>query len=205
MTGDGTSSAVVIDADDVTVKNLHITNFEIGIQVNGESNFLIQNKIEDSSIAGILINSDDNTVRRSILLNNNVGIGIQDGNDNEIRGNTITGDDTLSSIGGIALEGNSDFNTIKRNIVSGYVGGILVNGSLAELNFIIQNMANNNDSGIGVVGTPLLANYLLNNQTNDNDIVGIAALTAPVITNGNECQNNGLAGSIPTGLCSPQP
>jgi len=133
--GNGTGIAVLIQADNVTVKGFTIQYSGIGIAIMGNEtkryvgNNVSENVFRNNAEAILLINSDSNFIVNNSLYNN--GFGVQLGmaivsyssNNNMITGNTIT-----SSVRGIWLH-NSSHNVISRNIITNITGEGIITGT----------------------------------------------------------------------------
>jgi parallel beta-helix repeat protein len=204
----------------VTIKNLDIHHFQVGIRLaSSDGNVIFGNDVTNNLDAIELEYSDDNS-----LTGNNAsstadsGITLLYSNDNELRGNTASYNDfgiRLDFSNGNILRDNdvtnnsvginislSNGNLIKDNTASTNGNGIILNDS--DGNTLRRNHASDNIVGILLFNSA--ENILRSNTADSNDEVGYRLLESGntnVFMN-NKCSDNGVAGSDPAGLCTPQ-
>jgi parallel beta-helix repeat protein len=172
----------------VTVKNLKVNNFHIGIIAAGSDNTFVRNTAYNNEVGiGITYQGSHNTLVHNTA-NDNYGIGIYSYSNNTLVHNTAN-DNADRSI---------NFN--------GW--GIFLDG---PNNTVILNTANDNTGwGIGCIhfDGPCDNNILIINTANLNSEFGYRDGSSGSGTSGtantyitNECSGNGSGGSNPTGLC----
>ncbi len=128
-----------IGCDNVTVKDLILTNEACGIYFYNTINSSIQNNQLNNNGTGIYLNSSsDNTITGNTASSNNIGIYLSSSGSNTITGNITNDNDVV----GIQL----------------YSGGS---------NTVIDNTASNNRS-YGICLSVSNSNTLMNNTTNNN-------------------------------------
>ena len=128
--------ALVIEANNVSVVNCDISNFDIGIKILGSGNIIADNTITNNSKGGIVIEGDNNRV-----FNNN------------IRDNKWAN---------IEIKAGSEKNIIFNNtmidtpdIYQPYAGSLAAIGILGSDNIVLDNVIKNTHE-IGIKLTPLV-------------------------------------------------
>jgi len=160
--GDG---ILVYKSYNVTVKNLRVRGYDIGITFDSSSNSIIENvAVSSSSWSGIyftlssyntivnvtvsnslsgiyLYNSSSNIVVNVVVVGNGPGIWlIGSGN------NTIASITTTNNADGIAISISSNGNRVLNSIVSNNVCGISI--GLSSYNTVASNIVSNNSYGL---------------------------------------------------------
>jgi nitrous oxidase accessory protein len=144
--GGGEGTVVHVKADDVTVRNLHITH-------SGNSH--------DKVDAGILLTADNATIEHNTIDDVLFGIHLQQSNDNRIQHNQISSRPTTSSLRGESIRlWYSTGNLIKENTISGARDVLLTNSSE---NRIIGNYIEKSRIGMELI-------YSHDNELADNTI-----------------------------------
>jgi parallel beta-helix repeat protein len=143
VSGDGTSVGINVLADDVTVINCLVQNFEAGILVTGHA-VQIRNNVATHNGQGIRLAETTGSSVAGNNADNNSYWGIivaQASNHNAISGNSANGNRLI----GIAL------NTATDNLVTGnsanHNGGTGVDSLLSSRNQILDNVAMHNGVG----------------------------------------------------------
>ena len=166
LQGDGNENGITLeDIRNTTVKNLKISNFNIGIVVMGSNNNEIsKNTITDNFRGLDLTASEKNTVSGNYVANNNDGIALENMY-NDIVENTITNNINI----GIFLYG-AGYNNIIGNNITNNKRGIVV--SICYDNVIYHNdFVTDNSNGIWDNGKE--GNYWNNYTGLDSDEDGI--------------------------------
>jgi parallel beta-helix repeat protein len=156
----------IIDCENITVKNIEISNASIGIEIIGSDNCLItKSKIHSNFDAGVIFveRCNNNTISHCEISNNSHGIVIRSVHytffgSNDIIGNTLRFNDK-----GIYLLGLK--NTIKDNIITYNNEGIELRG----LQNVLTNNQIANSHGIGLYlfyasSCLIRSNNFINNQ-----------------------------------------
>ena len=219
--GNNAGIGVLLDGrSGVTIKDLAVHHFQVGIRLASSSgNFLNGNDVTNNLDAIELEYSDSNSVTGNNASSTaDSGITLLHSNGNDLRGNTASFNDF-----GIRLD-FSDDNTIRDNDVSNNSVGINISSSNGNLiksnqasingNGIILNDADNNllrrnyatENIVGILLFNSADNILKSNTANLNGEVGFRLLESGDSNTflNNKCSDNGVAGSDPTGLCTPQ-
>ena len=178
LTGDGTGNGVLLSGrTGVTVKNVIVKNFEVGIFLsNSDGNTLTSNTANSNTGDGISLEGSDGNTLKNNTANSNVNEGILL---NLSNGNTLTSNTANSNSFGILIIGSNNVlqrNTASLNIQSGFLL--------------------NTDTNTTLKG----------NTANSNGAFGYKSVSSTgLIFSKNKCSGNGSGGSDPTGLCLPQP
>ena len=138
-----TGQVVLVNCDNITIRDLNISNTSIGIELWGTTNSLIENNTVSNSLYGInLHSSDNNTLSNNYAsLNNDYGIWLGSSINNTLSNNAAN-----SNFNGISLNWCTD-NDLTSNITSSNnnYGIILVQSSN---NTLTGNTISNNGCGI---------------------------------------------------------
>jgi len=142
LQGDGNENGITLgDTDNNTVKNLKLTNFNIGIVVMGsDNNEILDNTITDNFRGLDLTASENNTVSGNYIANNTDGIALENVY-NSIFGNIITNNSNF----GIFLNG-AGHNNISGNNITDNGQGISV--YICDSNVIYHNNFVNNTNHV---------------------------------------------------------
>ncbi len=201
LTGNGSGESGVLGVylsgrTRVTVRNLNVTNFNIGIGLDSSSSNVISGNTANSNGAGIDLEntSDNNTISANTADSNYTGINLANSSSNNfVSGNTA--DFNVGSILSAGILVSSSSNTISGNTAnSNGIVGIELFSSTSNNNVnVTGNTTNSNfEAGIGLFD--FNNNEILNNSTMLNAI-GIAATDASSNTfSGNTISagNNGI-------------
>jgi parallel beta-helix repeat protein len=142
LQGDGNENGITLgDTDNNTVKNLKLTNFNIGIVVMGsDNNKILENTITDNFRGLDLTASENNTVSGNYIANNTDGIALENMY-NSIFGNIITNNSNF----GIFLNGAGYNNIIGNNITNNGRG---ISVYICDNNVIYHNNFVNNTNHV---------------------------------------------------------
>jgi parallel beta-helix repeat protein len=157
-----TAQIILANCTNFTIKNLHLSNVDVGIQLGlSYDNIISENIITGKNDCGILLepSSSNNMISGNTINKNLCGIGIGSSSENSISGNNII-DNTM----GILLGFSSDNNNINGNtITDNSIGIILITSS--DINISGNDIT---DNEIGIV-IEISSNNLvrLNNVTNN--------------------------------------
>jgi len=174
-TGSGKAGIILSGRSNVTIKNMEIRGFQVGVWLNTSfnshgikfdkcsKNHLFGNEITSNSVGVIFGFSHNNNFSRNNITSNCNGISL-DGSSN----NTIYGNNIASNEDGVSLY-NSHNNTISRNNITLNQNGIKLSGpyeySSGE-NIVYGNDVTNNNFGIQVTspGNSIHGNNITNNE-----------------------------------------
>jgi len=192
VTGPGPSNigaGVDISAHNgITVRNLNITGFSIGINISGTNpgpENIKKNTVENNTISGCttwgirLYLANDTILRENNISNNSDtcwGILIDtSGNSNNLQlGNTLTGNTVTGNGGGIWLKNSSRFNSLEGNIVTGHAASGIYLSVQSSNNNLTNNTSSSNRDGIKLNNSS--SNTLTGNTANANSIAGISLM-----------------------------
>ena len=195
LRGDGNQNGITLsDINNNTIKNLRLSNFNIGIVVMGSHNNTILDNIITDNFRGLdFTSSQNNTISGNYIANNTDGIAME-AIDNSIVKNTITNNiDT-----GIFLYA-AGFNNVIENNITDNNRGIMI--SICHNNMIYQNNFINNtnhiktDNSIVIWDNDKKGNYWDNYTGTDNNADGIGD-TVYIISENNQ-DNYPLINIIP--------
>jgi len=169
FTGNIFDYSIVVERDNIVVDGagytLQGTGSGEGVTLSGRSNVTIKNmKIKAFYIGIYLDGSSSNSITGNNITNNNSGgVYISYSSYNIVSGNNITG----ANLGeGICLEFSSSYNTVSGNeIANNSVTGVYLYDS-SSYNSVSGNRITNNGGGIGLDYSP--NNVLRNNSMADN-------------------------------------
>jgi len=195
LQGDGNQNGITLGiSNNITVKNLQLSSFNIGIVVMGsDNNKILENTITDNFRGLDLTASENNTVSGNHIANNIGGIALENMY-NSIVENTITNNSNF----GIHLYA-AGFNNIIGNNITNNGRGILV--SICYNNVIYHNNFVNNtnhvetDDSNGIWDNGEEGNYWDNYNGTDDNGNGIG--DTPYIINENNQDNYPLVNVIP--------
>jgi len=186
----------IVLKDGITVKNVRIDGFLLGISSAGTGNTIADNIIMNS-FSGITVGESNSQIIGNTVKNNVFGIIFFGGDGFMVTKNTV-----IDNQIGIRLQDSADGNTIEQNVVKNNIAGIEIFSS--QFNVVRENTVSKNDShGIQIARSP-------NNIVEENEIIknggfGIfEQLSFPNIYEDNHCSGNNSGGdqSSPIGLCS---
>ena len=141
LKGNGNENGITFKVNNITVRNLKLSSFNIGIVVMGsDNNKILENTITDNFRGLDLTASENNTVSRNYIKNNTYGIALENIN-NTINENTITNNNDI----GIFLNG-AGYNNIIGNNITDNKRGIVV--SICYDNVIYHNNFVNNTNHV---------------------------------------------------------
>jgi nitrous oxidase accessory protein len=149
----GVGSVVILDTDGATLRNLHLTNsgnshndIDAGVQVRGNFNYIVDNRIDDSLFGVDLQQSEFNVVRGNHISSKDVDLGIRGDAirlwysfDNRIEENIIEHSRDL-------VVWYSRDNVIRRNRSSG--GRYSLHFMYSQYNLVEENDFRGNSVGI---------------------------------------------------------
>ena len=178
----GTGSGTGIDLslrNNVTIKNVEVTNFHYGIFLVVSSNNTVTGNTASNNDYGILLwSSSNNTVTGNTASNNAYGIDLYDSSNNTVTGNTASNNSY-----GIHLVVSSN-STVTGNTASNNSVGIYLSSS--SNNRITGNTASNNDDH-GIYLRISSNNVLFHNNLIDNaNNVEVSPANPNVLDNGIE-------------------
>ncbi|KYK33784.1 MAG: hypothetical protein AYK22_06105 [Thermoplasmatales archaeon SG8-52-3] len=157
---------ILINCNEITIKNLNIIDTHIGIILIKSNNCLItSNQINSNIKNGIdLYRSSYNEIKDNYLSNNEIGIFILNSDDdNTIAGNTIT----TNEFYGIVLS-SSNNNVIRNNEIESH-NGYGINLITSKDNSITSNNISDNNLGIAILSTGSYGNEIYHNNFLNND------------------------------------
>jgi len=204
--GTKTRSGISMNADNGTIKNLRVNNYEYGINLEGSSLNTITNCSVTNSSYGIYIrgpiqggtDSKRNAISNNTLTNNDMGIYLIF----YAQFNNITGNVLANNNYGIALY-RAQSNTISSNIIANNTkNGIEFSGSEVTENRFFSNNVTSNNVGI-------YFNAASSNTVSDN-IIANNNYGLELDTSNNHFKNNniyentynlGIVGSSPEHYC----
>jgi len=193
LQGDGNENGIILSNINSTVKNLKLSNFNIGIVVmSSENNKILENVITDNFRGLDLTASENNIVSGNYIANNNDGIALENIN-NEIIENTITDNTNI----GIFLNGAGYNNIIENNITNngrGILVSICYNNVIHHNNFVNNTNDVETDGSINIWDNEFEGNYWSDYNGTDNDADGIG--DTPYIINENNQDNHPLMNII---------
>ena len=162
-----TTNMITIKANNCTIKNFKIINYNISQNINGINIKSINNTVSGNSILyftegiNVDITSKNNFIIDNEIINNYNGIIISDSIENTIKNNTITS----NSMYGVYLRTQTRNNDISWNFISNNSYGIRVKS--ATNNEIYKNILTKNQYGIyfccGARGNNVYHNNFINN------------------------------------------
>lgn len=177
----GNRNGITLNADNVTVQGLCVTNARIGIEVVSSNNKIIGNEIRDSWTGIAIISSNGNVLKNNLASDGWRGIYLKDSSDNAIIGNVVR-DNKWS---GFVFE-SSNNNLAKENqIRSNYRGFELIN---SDKNTFSDNILAENRYDDELVSAEATRDL--------EDIVGEQSFEAPSVKV-NETEPLGTIGSEP--------
>jgi parallel beta-helix repeat protein len=195
LEGTGNENGLILsNINNVTIKNLKLSSFNIGIVVMGSNNnSILENTLTDNFRGLDLTSSENNTVSGNYIANNEDGISLENIH-NDLIGNTITN----NTDSGIFLNGAGYNNIIGNNITDNSRG---ISVSISDANVIYHNNFANNtnhvktDNSIGIWDNGEEGNYWDNYTGLDNNGDGLG--DTPYIIDENNQDNYPLTNVIP--------
>ena len=173
LQGDGNQNGITLRfGNNITVNNLQLSSFHIGIVVMGsDNNKILENTITDNFRGLDLTGSENNTVSGNYIANNVGGIALENMY-NSIVENTITNNSNL----GIHLYGAGYNNIIGNNITNngrGILVSICYNNVIYHNNFVNNTNHVETDDSNGIWNNGEEGNYWDDYTGVDNDGDGI--------------------------------
>ena len=207
---DSGSGILLVGVSNVTVKDCHVTNFGAGFSLSSsDRNTLKDNLATDNGFTGFLLNASDGNTLKDNLATDNIGRGFVLGSGST--GNTLKDNmATDNGFRGFDLNASSDDNMLKGNVADDNdSAGFVVSGGSTG-NTLKENTATDSEfEGFAIFSS---GNILKKNTADDNGTFGYRDTTGPANTypalsnkHANLCTGNTSGGSLPTGLCTPQP
>jgi parallel beta-helix repeat protein len=193
--GDGNENGITLsDVNNITVKNLKLSGFNIGIVIMGsDNNRILENTITDNFCGLDLIASENNTVSGNYIANNTDGIALENVY-NSIVENTITNNSNI----GIFLNGAGYNNIIGNNITDnnrGIVVSICYDNVIYHNNFVNNTNHVETDDSNNIWDNAEEGNYWDNYTGLDSDGDGIG--DTPYVIDDNTQDNYPLVNIIP--------
>jgi parallel beta-helix repeat protein len=195
LQGDGNENGITLsDVNNITVKNLKLSSFNIGIVVMGsDNNRILENTITDNFRGLDLTASTNNTVSGNYIANNTDGIGLENMY-NSIVENTITNNSDI----GIFLNGAGYNNIIGNNITDnnrGIVVSICYDNVIYHNNFVNNTNHVETDDSSDIWEYAEEGNYWDNYTGLDSDGDGIG--DTPYVIDDNTQDNHPFVNIIP--------
>jgi parallel beta-helix repeat protein len=195
LQGDGNQNGITLGiSNNITVKNLQLSSFHIGIVVMGsDNNKILENTITDNFRGLDLTASENNTVSGNHIANNIGGIALENMY-NRIVENTITNNSNF----GIHLYAAGYNNIIGNNITNnkrGIVVSICYDNVIYHNNFVNNTNHVETDDSNGIWDNGEEGNYWDNYNGTDGDGNGIG--DTHYIINENNQDNYPLVNVIP--------
>lgn len=170
LKGNGAWSGIlIVDINGVTIRNLKVKGFDVGINLRLSSNITILNNVLCDNKYGIKLESSSSVaISRNTIVNNSQGILIiQRGENYPLSSENIISENVIKNNDDSILLQNSNSNLIFRNIIeNNRLHGIRLENS--SDNAVAENNLNANDLGIVVYG--VWPNYELKNRIMKNKI-----------------------------------
>ncbi len=162
LQGTGSGIGIYLNGrNNVTVKNLTITQFEYGIHLNGSSNNGIVGNTMTNSYRGVILTfSSNNTVSENTITNTDYGISLNHSSNNTISGNTIANNPE-----GVYVGGGSNNAISGNNITDSNLFGVYINGS-SNNTISGNNITENSNLGVYLWGSANNNTFSENNITN---------------------------------------
>jgi len=167
ISGNGTSSGILVNADNVTIKNCNIYNFTEGISMNESSSSKIINNTINNNTKGIgfyniTAGSNNNSViYNDIIYNTESGIHVKDSYGNNVSDNLIN-----YNRNGISVLDSYEVTIFNNTISDNSDNGIYMEDN-SKRNSIIKNMVLYNDVGININETNVINNSIYDNFFNN--------------------------------------
>jgi len=195
LQGDGNENGVTIGINNnITVKNLKVSSFNIGIVIMGSNyNKILENIITDNFRGIDLTSSENNTISGNHIANNNDGIALENMYNNIVE-NTITNNSNF----GIHIYGAGYNNIIGNNITNNgreILVSICYNNVIHHNNFVNSTNHVETDDSNGIWDNGEEGNYWDNYNGTDGDGNGIG--DTPYIIDENNQDNYPLVNVIP--------
>ena len=157
---------ILVNCDNASIKNLQISNTDVGIETAHATNLTITNSNLSSNYCGIYTYtvSNSNITNNQIHWNTYTGIYVKYSSQNNISNNNI-----LKSKYGIYITSNSINNSIYNNTIASNDYGIYIYSS-NSFNIFARNTVSDNQYGFYLQGSSSLKNnYVYNNNIMNND------------------------------------
>jgi len=195
LQGDGNENGITLRINNnITVKNLKLSSFNIGIVVMGsDNNKILENTITDNFRGLDLTASENNTVSGNYIANNTYGIALENIY-NSIVENTITNNSDI----GIFLNGAGYNNIIGNNITDnnrGIVVSICYDNVIYHNNFVNNTNHVETDDSNDIWDNAEEGNYWDNYTGLDSDGDGIG--DTPYVIDDNTQDNYPLMEPVP--------
>lgn len=175
ISGDGTFEGIFVEGyNNITLKNLNMTNFESAIYIYLTTNSIIQNCSARNSQYGIYSDlSNNNNLNGNYVFNNSVG-GFYITGSNE----TISNNIAVANEKGIRFTLSSAVNnTVRNNNLSGNNVGIYL-GSSSGNNNIIGGISNGDNMGLEIVSSTSNRIYNLTINASIGDAIEVYQIGA---------------------------
>lgn len=169
--GEASGTGILLKENGITVKNLIVSNFELGISniiergwicYSSSNNIISGNNIAANNAYGILLHtSSGNTISGNNIMNNDNGIFLLDSSNNSISKNNVTN----SRLWGISFVESSN-NSIVENHIENNFAGVILEEQLSNNNNISGNLFTNDGLVVFSYG-----NIVKNNVVNGKPLV----------------------------------
>ncbi|MEM4540519.1 MAG: right-handed parallel beta-helix repeat-containing protein [Archaeoglobaceae archaeon] len=185
MTGSGSDTGIIVEANNVTIINVSVSGYDYGIYFDSLNNSTIANShISYNNEAGIRFQySDNSTIKDCLIENNDGGIFLYYSSNNTIENSTIS-----SSSYGITIYNSENIIISDNLILNNYDDGIYAYQSSIR----VVNCTISNNGGFGIYLNYSGDNFIDNSTISNNGRAGISidapnnAITNCIITNNYE-------------------
>jgi len=164
--GNGTGYGINLSGvDNVTLRNIRIGNFSIGLKITNSSYDTFDNLTFIGNTINVWLDPNNTILQNSLLAGGQYGLVLTNSNNNILRYNVFVNNTKI----GVLLNGSSTNNTLLNDTVYNNMVGIKFDGSGVTLNNIINTTSSsNNDTGIYLNNSN--GNILSNDAANSNGI-----------------------------------
>ena len=184
---DESGQIILVNCNNITIKNQEISNTTVGIQLAESNSCLITTNHIIGNRYGICINGQENFVDDNDITNNRYALEIS-GEHNKVTYNTISHNHF-----GIYLDDSSDYNTISENTIGNNYNSILLDQG-SDFNNLLTNIIEYNKEAIQISGD---SNTLSGNTITHNNDSGILLDYCDFnIVSNNSITNNSLGLTI---------
>jgi parallel beta-helix repeat protein len=172
----------ISDRSNVTIKNVCINQFGVGILLfNSSNNIITGNRINSTNCVYLLMSSSHNQIAENRMIGDGYGV-VGDGSFNNITGNyfctpysvemscnnTIIARNYFENDRSVRLGDNSHYNIISNNTMAGGLYGVILSGSSSNNVVFGNNITAKNECGIKIEGS--FSNTAYENNLASNEI-----------------------------------